>query len=171
MGEKNSYRSFGDSSLPATSPTVYRGEWVHEDVAAGEWLNSDLLVFCTGGGIWHVKHDPHSGNIHPLPFWRTRMGKEVEGVCRHTHTYIYTYVLTYRHTCMHIYVYALIYAHNKTQLSDKITNFSLPYSRHSIFHIEFSKHINPNPRAIAKVSVTVTYYETFIPFPPPLLPQ
>lgn len=90
-----------------------------------------------------------------------------------THTYLYIHLPTHTHT----YVYALKYAHNVVQLPNEITEFCLSEpccqsaTTHSTFHREFSKHFNPNLRPIAEVSVTVTYYETFIPFPPPLLPQ
>lgn len=57
MGENNIYWSYGHSSLPPTSPAVYRGEWVHEDVAAGEWFDSDLVVCfaqVVGFGTWSM---------------------------------------------------------------------------------------------------------------------
>lgn len=74
-----------------------------------------------------MKHDPNSGDIHPLPFSRTRLGKSVH---RHIHTYICVSICFHidRNTCMHTDVYALKYAQNKIQLSDRITKFSLPYS-------------------------------------------
>lgn len=56
----------------------------------------------------------------------------------------------------------------------KLVNFVSIIAALPIYHqaqIEFGKHINPNLRPIAKVSITVTYYETFIPFPPPLPAQ
>lgn len=52
MGETNTYWSYGDSSLPPTSPAAYRGEWTHKDV--GQVNDLTLTWLCVLHRWWDL---------------------------------------------------------------------------------------------------------------------